>query len=294
MRKINITIILLFFSINFLGQTPLKESEIIGKWKVINTEVLIKNTTGNEKNIDLVKKGFTNTIFHFNGNGIFNIKFNSKAPDFFKELETMNNVNWLYLKQKKSILIGTKKDNYSEMEIFPEKRNNGFFFNIIGLVLEMEKISSEEKTSYIEIEKKVEKVENNIQKEFLITENLKDSEIIDFEKVEITPYFSTCKSKKEDDQKKCFRKELFRHFGMKFNADLPNKLGLAPGIHKIQNSFIINIHGEIVNIQTSGAKEELNDEAKRVLSLLPKINPGKHKGEIINVKFEFPFSLKVE
>jgi hypothetical protein len=292
MRKFNITIILLIISINFFGQTALKENEIIGKWKVIDTKITIKGAESNE-NFKILKKGFINTIFYFKGNGIFNIKFKNNAPAFFKELETMNNVNWIYVSQNNSIRIGTKKDKYTEMEIFPEKRKNSFFFNITGLILEMEKVLAEEKTSFVEIEgKKEEKVETG--KVVLKKENIENSEILQYEKVEITPTFSKCKSKNEEKKKKCFKKELYQHFGKKFNSTLPSELGLVAGVHKIENSFTINKNGEIVNIESTGTNEKLNNECKRVISLLPKMKPGINKGKIINVKYEIPFTIRVE
>ena len=92
----------------------------------------------------------------------------------------------------------------------------------------------------------------------------------------------------------CFKKEIQKHFIKKFNSRLPNNLGLMTGTLKIINTFIINKNGEIVNIQSTGKSPELNNECQRVISLLPKMKPGVYKGNIVNVKYELPFTIRVE
>jgi len=49
-----------------------------------------------------------------------------------------------------------------------------------------------------------------------------------------------------------------------------------------------------VNIESYGRSPELNSECQKVISLLPKMKPRIHKGNIVNVKYEIPFKIKVE
>ena len=112
--------------------------------------------------------------------------------------------------------------------------------------------------------------------------------------MEEKPTYSKCKSKNEEKNEMCFKKEIQKHFIKKFNSRLPNNLGLMTGTLKIINTFIINKNGEIVNIQSTGKSPELNNECQRVISLLPKMKPGVYKGNIVNVKYELPFTIRVE
>jgi hypothetical protein len=292
MRKFNTTIILLIFSINFFAQTALKENEIIGKWKVVDAKITMKGGNSNE-NIIKTKEGFINSIFHIGGNGIFDIEFKENVPWFFKEFKKMSNNNWKYEKTNKSIKVGKEKDNFTIMEIFPFKNENKSFFRIVGFIFEVERISKEKKSSYIQIETKKEE-KNKIENTTLERQDIKGSEIFDYKIVEEKPTSPKCKSKNEEKMEMCFKKEIQKHFMKKFNTTLPNNLGLMTGNLKITNTFIINKNGEIVNIQSSGKSPELNNECQRVISLLPKMNPGIHKGNIVNVKYELPFTTRVE
>jgi hypothetical protein len=153
MRTFNTTIILLLFSIHFLAQTALRENEIIGKWKVVDAKITMKGGNSNE-NILKTKEGFINSIFHIGGNGIFDIEFKENVPWFFKELKTMTNNNWKYEENTKLIKIGTEEDNFTIMEITPFKNKNKSFFKIVGFIFEVERISKEKKTSFVQIENK--------------------------------------------------------------------------------------------------------------------------------------------
>lgn len=292
MNKLNISIIILLISVKFFGQTTLNENEIIGKWKVVDAKITMKDGNSNE-NILKAKEGFIKSIFHFNGNGIFNIKFKKDVPWFFKELKTMSNNNWIYEQSSKLIKVGTKEDNYTIMEVSPFKNKNKFFFGIVGFIFEVERISKGEKTSFVAV-KKEKKETTQIENSILKKQNIKTSEIYDYQIVEKTPTISKCKSKNEEKMKKCFKKEIYKHFIKKFSSTLPAELGLSAGTQKITNTFIINKNGEVVNIESFGKSPELNRECKRVISLLPKMKPGIHKGEIVNVKYELPFTIRVE
>ena len=115
MRKLKISAIFLIISINFFGQTALKENEIIGKWKVVDAEITMKGGENNE-NIIKTKEGFINSIFHFGGNGIFNIEFKENVPWFFKELKTMKPNNWKYEPNSK-LMIQKKHEKQEQKKI---------------------------------------------------------------------------------------------------------------------------------------------------------------------------------
>ena len=54
-------------------------------------------------------------------------------------------------------------------------------------------------------------------------------------------------------------------------------------------SFIIDEKGNVTNVKTlRGVNEEMDQEAMRVVSLLPPFNPGVQKGENVKVQFQLP------
>lgn len=128
------------------------------------------------------------------------------------------------------------------------------------------------------------------------TEILDSVNIVDFDKVETIPLTSDCNEKsKQNEAKKCVQKSISMHLARKFNANLASDLGLKSGRHTIKSNFIINKHGEIINIESNGGGSEiLNNEAKRVINLLPKLIPGQMNGKSVNVKYYLPLSFYVE
>jgi len=124
---------------------------------------------------------------------------------------------------------------------------------------------------------------------------INESELIPFELIEEIPITSDCNSKLEKvELRKCVQKSIIMHVNKKFNADLASTLGLAPKIHKIITTFIIDKNGEIVNVHSEGSHPDLNNEAERVISILPNMKPGMKDGKTINVKYTFPIHFKVE
>lgn len=64
---------------------------------------------------------------------------------------------------------------------------------------------------------------------------------------------------------------------------------------RILCSFIIRKDGTVSNIEViNGLDHELNQEALRVLSMMPKWTPGRNGGESVNVKCILPIDIKID
>lgn len=118
-------------------------------------------------------------------------------------------------------------------------------------------------------------------------------EDVPFTIIENVPVFPGCKG---DNQalKDCFNKMMQKHFGKKFNSDLPNELGLAPGKKRIIMLFKIDKDGNIVDIRAKAPHPRLQKEAVRIIKLLPKMTPGKQRGKAVGVKYTLPMRVDVE
>ena len=58
--------------------------------------------------------------------------------------------------------------------------------------------------------------------------------------------------------------------------------------------FIVDKTGSINNVEVvRGVSTSLDNEAKRVIRKMPKWNPGKQNGELVNVRFTIPISFKL-
>ena len=58
-------------------------------------------------------------------------------------------------------------------------------------------------------------------------------------------------------------------------------------------SLIVETDGSISNVNViQGVDPLLDAEAKRVVSAMPKWNPGYHKGEAVRVRYNIPITFK--
>ena len=132
----------------------------------------------------------------------------------------------------------------------------------------------------------IEDIEEAVEDEFV-------DEDVPFAIIEDVPVYPGCKGTKAQ-KKACLNKSMQKHVARKFNADLAGDLGLSPGKKKIYIQFKITKTGSIQIIGARAPHARLEKEAKRVVSLLPKMTPGKQRGRPVNVTYMLPISFNVE
>lgn len=115
-----------------------------------------------------------------------------------------------------------------------------------------------------------------------------------FTTVDKIPTFSACKKAKKGERMDCFNTEMIKHIQKHFNY--PNEAVIKKIEGDVWVRFIIDKNGEVSNIKTLGPKNAqiLDEEAKRVVSLLPKFVPADKKGDRVAVKYGFPISFYLE
>lgn len=123
------------------------------------------------------------------------------------------------------------------------------------------------------------KPEKNNEEEILITF------------IEDIPVYPGCEEVNKDYRMNCFNLKIQQHFKKHFKYP---KKALKKGISgRVMISFIINREGNIENITTTGAPEILMNEAKRIVSLLPKFKPGYLNGELVRVQYSMPLTFRL-
>ena len=118
-------------------------------------------------------------------------------------------------------------------------------------------------------------------------------EDVNFMIIEDAPVFPGCKGSKKQ-MKACFNKKVQKHFSRKFDADLPNELGLAAGRKRVFIGFKIDRQGNIVNIKARAPHPKIKSEVIKVMKMLPKMKPGRQRGKAVGVSYNIPFTLIVE
>ncbi len=111
--------------------------------------------------------------------------------------------------------------------------------------------------------------------------------------IEDAPIFPGCEGTK-DEMKACFTAKITKFVSKKFNTELASELNLASGIQRIFVIFKIDKQGNIADIEARSPYKELQNEAIRIVKLLPQMEPGKQRRKPVNVKYSLPIAFKVE
>ena len=79
----------------------------------------------------------------------------------------------------------------------------------------------------------------------------------------------------------------------KFNTELAGDLGLE-GRQRISVQFKIDKNGNVVNVRARAPHPKLQEEAIKVVKSLPKMIPGKQRGQAVGVLYSLPILFQVE
>jgi len=120
-------------------------------------------------------------------------------------------------------------------------------------------------------------------------------EDVPFAIIEDVPIYPGCEKEKDNNsKKKCLSKSIQKLVGKNFDPDLAAELGLPPGKVKIYVQFKITDKGTIEILGARAPHKRLEKEAKRVVSLLPKMTPGKQRGRPVNVTYMLPIVFQIK
>jgi protein TonB len=200
---------------------------------------------------------------------------------FSKDLVALNNSNIIIDDNIESIIIYEVEP--PKVKILPKKV-------IIDVVKQIDDDEDIIETIIDNIDPET-PVEINEIVEVVINETIIDE--VPFIILEDAPVFPGCKGTKTE-MKACFTNKIRRFVGKKFNSDLASTLGLTPGVQRISVIFKINNFGNVVDIEARAPHKSLQEEAIRVINLLPKMEPGKQRGKPVTVKYALPIAFKIE
>ena len=122
----------------------------------------------------------------------------------------------------------------------------------------------------------------------------KEKNEVPFAVVEEIPRFPECENLSKEEAKECFNYNMYKHIMENFTYPKEAEEKKIEGRVSVQ--FIIDKEGNIRDVVTRGPAngELLEVEAKRIVSLLPKFIPAKHKGKAVNIKYGLPITFKLK
>lgn len=123
-----------------------------------------------------------------------------------------------------------------------------------------------------------------------------EEEIADvpFAVIENVPIYPGCENMKNNNERKACMSEKIQEFvSRKFNTDLGGQLGLT-GVNRVIVQFKIDKNGNIAEVRSRAPHPRLEEEAARVISSLPKMQPGRQRGQAVGVMYSLPIVFQVQ
>lgn len=124
----------------------------------------------------------------------------------------------------------------------------------------------------------------------------KNDEVISFNKVDQIPLFKNCKNLKKDLQRDCVVNFINAH--IEKNLKYPEEAKKVNVESKVFCTFIIDKKGKVTITEAKGKptsfKKAFENEAIRVLNLLPKFIPAKHNNQLVKVQAQYTVEFKLE
>lgn len=141
----------------------------------------------------------------------------------------------------------------------------------------IESTETSQETEIVEIEDiEVEEVEEDIDVPFAVIEDV--------------PVFPGCE--KASDKRACFNEKMQDHIRKNFRyPEIAQEMGIQGRVSVL---FTIQKDGSIGNIRMRGPDRNLEAEAQRIISKLPKMTPGRQRGRPVRVPFSIPIMFKLQ
>ncbi len=137
------------------------------------------------------------------------------------------------------------------------------------------------------------KIYDQVEKEILDVQNNSITGDIPFAVIDEVPVFPGCESlESNEDRKKCMSEKINSFVNEHFNSSLGKENGLT-GINRVYVQFKINKEGAVEVMGVRAPHPALQNEAERVVNLLPTMTPGKQKGKEVGVLYSLPITFKV-
>jgi len=122
----------------------------------------------------------------------------------------------------------------------------------------------------------VEEVEEDIEVPFAVIENV--------------PVFPGCEGGTREEQIACFQTKMQEHVNKNFMY--PERALELEMQGKVYVLFVIDKTGRVTKIKSRGPDKILENEAERIISLLPKMTPGMQRGRAVNMPYSIPIHFK--
>lgn len=133
-------------------------------------------------------------------------------------------------------------------------------------------------------------IEPAVEVSDVVVEEVEEDIVVPFAVIERVPTFPGCKGN-NDQLKACFQEKMQEHLKKHFRyPEVASELGIYGKVFVL---FQIDKNGLVTKIKTRGPDQILEKEAERIISLLPKMEPGKQRNKPVSVPYSIPINFKL-
>jgi protein TonB len=121
-----------------------------------------------------------------------------------------------------------------------------------------------------------------------------EEEIFNFANVETLPIYPGCENLATKDEKfGCLNENIMKHIGKNFEfPEMARQMGIQG---KVYVNFVIDKQGKVTQVSVlRGVDEIIDDEAMRVIKLLPKFTPAKQRGKPVPMQYTVPINARLQ
>ena len=139
----------------------------------------------------------------------------------------------------------------------------------------------------------IESTETDQEEIVEVVDVVDDFEDVDvpFAVIEDVPLFPGCEKVAKSERRKCFQEQINKHIRKNFRyPEIAQEMGIQGRVYV---NFIISKDGSITNVRMRGPDKNLEKEASRIISKLPKMIPGKQRGRPVRVPFSIPITFRL-
>jgi len=207
------------------------------------------------------------------------------------------NLSFVQAFSKKSLL--KKRINMQNKKESPRKAYLKYSLVLVVIIILGNIFNACKKSSSLSSMQKESEITNEIQIEKrMISLDEDNNSVNDFEVayqfLKNPPEINGCEGLTGKEAKKCFSKKIRELISQNFNMELVSNKGTNDKTIKIITQFIIDKNGEIKNIKARSKYKEFEDEAKRVIALLPSMKPATQNNKPVNIVYTLPIIVKKE
>ncbi|WP_299118019.1 energy transducer TonB [uncultured Winogradskyella sp.] len=134
-------------------------------------------------------------------------------------------------------------------------------------------------------------IEPVVKVEDVEVEEVEEDIEVPFAVIERVPTFPGCKGN-NNQLRVCFQEKIRDHLQKNFEyPEVAQELGLTG---KVYVFFLIDKDGYVTKIKSRGPDKLLENEAERIIGLLPKMIPGKQRDRNVSVPYSIPINFKLQ